>query len=180
MPKLIDVELSFSIPGIGAIKGKWEPDHEEEKASWELYVELVTRIAVDEMRPDEGLLGEALTSLHSLFATTRSILRKHGASIAKAKGDGNYSFGYMAIGMLSGVLRPILAKWHPVLRAYESTRDNSVSPLKHESEWEHGDELRAALNEIRLELIEYANLFAEVAGVPSFVDVITCDETHGG
>ena len=38
-----------------------------------MYIELVTRIAVIELRPEEGLLREALSSLYSLFDTTRKI-----------------------------------------------------------------------------------------------------------
>jgi hypothetical protein len=51
----------------------------------------VTRIAVVSLGPDEGLLREALASLHSLFAITRDILRRYGPNIAEPKPDGQYS-----------------------------------------------------------------------------------------
>jgi len=59
-----------------------------------MYVELVTRISVAELRHGEGLLHEALSSLYSLFDTTREILREYGPSIARPKGKDNISFGY--------------------------------------------------------------------------------------
>lgn len=170
MPKLINVELSFTIPGIGSIKGTWRPDEDEQKAAWELYIELVSRISIEELKPGEGLMREALTSLYSLFSTTREILRKYDPSVARPKDGGNYSFGYMAIAMLNGVLRPVLSKWHPLLQAYEDTRVNSMSPVEHEAQWQHIEELRQTLNIMRGELIEYANLFADVAEVPSFLE----------
>lgn len=54
----------------------------ERDAAWELYVEVVTRIAVVELKPGEGSLREALSSLSSPFATTRDILRKYGQRLA--------------------------------------------------------------------------------------------------
>ncbi|MCK4827516.1 hypothetical protein KA005_67930, partial [bacterium] len=40
------------------VQGDWEADESEQQASWELYVELVTRIAVQELKPGEGSLRE--------------------------------------------------------------------------------------------------------------------------
>ncbi len=169
MPKLASIKVSLSLPYIGSIEGTWEPDESEKRASWEMYVELITRISVVELKPDEGLLREALTSLYSLFNTTRTILREYGPSIAKSKGTGNLSFGYLAVAVLNGVLRPVLAKWHPLLLDYENTKPSSTSAVEHERQWEKGAELRQELNNIRRVLIEYANLLANVAGVPSLI-----------
>ncbi|MFV9631268.1 MAG: hypothetical protein ACNYWM_09405 [Methanosarcinales archaeon] len=115
------------------------------------------------------MLREALSSLHTLFGTTRTILRKYGPSIAQPKGEGDLSFGYLAVAILNVVLRPLLAKWHPLLLDYESTRSGSVSPLEHEREWDKHDELRKILNDVRANLIEYTNLLAEVAEVPPLI-----------
>ena len=66
------------------IGGDWTPDDSEGNAAWEMYVELVTRISVAELREGEGVLREALTSLYSLFGTTREILRRYGPGISLA------------------------------------------------------------------------------------------------
>jgi len=166
MPKLTEVKVSLSLPYIGGIEGTWEPDENEQNAAWEMYVELVTRISVAELKPEEGLLREALSSLYTLFDTTRNILRKYGPSIAKPKGEDNISFGYLAVAILNTVLRPVLAKWHPLLLDYESTKDSTLSPLEHERQWEKYEELQQVLNDVRSVLIEYAELLAQVAGVP--------------
>jgi hypothetical protein len=64
---LKSVEVNLSLPfGVGGLKGIWEPDQSEQTAAWEMYVELITRVAVVEIGPTVGLLREALDSLYSL------------------------------------------------------------------------------------------------------------------
>ena len=166
MVTLESIKVALEIPYLGKIEGTWLPDDGERNAAWEMYVELVTRISVVELKPEEGLLREALSSLYTLFGTTRSILRKYGPSIAQPKSSGDLSFGYIAVSILNLVLRPLLAKWHPLLQDYESKRPTDVSPLTYEREWEHYNELRNELENVRLTLIKYSQLLAEVAGVP--------------
>lgn len=167
MKKPTSVAVSISLPfGLGGLQGTWEPDESERKAAWEMYVELVTRITVVELGPDEGLLREALSSLYSLFDTTRSILRTHGPGVAQAKGNGSYSFGLLAVVILNDVVRPVLAKWHPLLLDYESTRPDTHSQTEHEDAWKHNGELRAVLTDVRGVLAQYSELLASVAGVP--------------
>lgn len=169
MPRFTSFSVSLKLPWIGEVEGTWEPDDSERRAAWEMYVELVTRISVVELRPNEGLLREALSSLYALFDITRKILRQYGPTIAQPKGNGNLSFGYLAVAILNGVLRPILARWHPMLLDYETRRPEGVSAAQHEHAWERNAELRQELNDARLKLIEYADLLAQVAEVPSLV-----------
>src|SRR6266536_1346324 len=93
MSKFTSFKVSLKLPYIGGIEGTWEPDESEQKAAWEMYIELVTRIVVAELGSDEGLLREALNSIYTLFATTRNILREYGPGIARPKGDDELSFG---------------------------------------------------------------------------------------
>lgn len=169
MAKLTSVKVSLKLPYIGEVEGVWKPDESERNAAWEMYVELITRISVAELKPSEGLLREALSSLYTLFDTTRIILRKYGPSVAQPKGKDKLSFGYLAVAILNAVLRPVLAKWHPLLLDYESTKESSVSPLKHEKQWDKNEELRGVLNDVRGVLIEYANLLAQVIDIPSLI-----------
>src|SRR5262249_27724785 len=141
----------------------------ERKAAWELYVELVTRISVTELQPHEGMLREALSSLHTLFDTTRTILRTYGPGVAQPKRGNTLSFGSLAVTILNVVIRPVLAKWHPLLLDYENSKKPTVSPLAHERQWNQGEELRRVLNEVREVLITYANILAQVADVPSLI-----------
>jgi hypothetical protein len=177
MPKLTSVKVKLTLPYIGGVEGTWEPDETERNAAWEMYVELITRISLAELKPDQGLLREALSSLYTLFDTTRKILCKYGPSVAQPKGEDEISFGYLAVAILNAVLRPVLANWHPLLLYYESARDNTLSPLEYERQWENHEELRQVLDDVRSVLIEYANVLAQVAGVPSLIAAKT-DGAH--
>jgi len=163
------LKVKIGIPYIDDVEGTWEPDESERRAAWEIHVELAIRISVAELQPGEGLFRESVSSLYALFESTRDILRKYGPSVAEPKGKGNLSFGYLAVAILNSALRPVLSKWHPLLLDYEGHRDSSVSPLEHERQWSQGNELRQVLNKVRATLVEYANLLAQVAGVPSLI-----------
>ncbi len=67
MPKrnpAVLTQVTVSLPfGIGS--ASWEADPTERNAAWELYVELVTRVAVQSLNPQEGLVREAMNSLLS-------------------------------------------------------------------------------------------------------------------
>ena len=154
------------------VSGTWEPNNAERQAAWELYVELITRVAAVPLGPDEGLLSEALTSLYSLFSTTRDILRRHGPSVAEPKPDGQYNFGYLAVAMLNLVLRPVLARWHPALDDWENARPRDRSEAEHEKAWPQAGELREVLEQTRTMLSLYADLLASACGVPDLSKAI--------
>ena len=153
-------EVSISLPfGIGS--AKWESDPTERKAAWSLYVELVTRIAVQSLEVDQGLIREALTSLYSLFGTTREVLKTAGPKV----GASRQSVGGIAIAVLNNGVRPFLAKWHPLLQEWEVQRPVGVSPKQHEKAWSEELKLRQELDQLRQELNQYANALAQIAGV---------------
>ena len=165
--RLVEVNVELEIPYLGKVAGLWKPDEREQDAAWELYVELATRIAVAELAPGDGLLRESLSSLHGMFTTTRQLLRAYGPGVARPKDGSELSFGYLAISMLNYVLRPVLAKWHPLLLDYEHQKAASVSALQHEAGWERAEELRTVLNETRYTLMDYAELLAQISRVPT-------------
>ncbi|NTX07241.1 hypothetical protein HUA75_36375 [Myxococcus sp. CA040A] len=149
----------FSIPFVGEIE--WEPDPTQRRAAWELYVELVTRISTQPLDMDQGVAREALNSLHSLFATTREVLRNAGPDVGAAQDK----VGGVAIAVLRKGLRPFLTKWHPPLHAHEVLRPSTVSPRDWERQWKDEAKLRGELEATRAELETYAAVLAEMAGV---------------
>lgn len=153
-------EVSFNLPfGIGGVK--WVVDETQTRAAWSLYVELVTRIAVEPLEADEGLVREALNSLYSLFGTTREILKEAGPSV----GASINSVGGIAIAVLNLGLRPFLAKWHPLLQIYEAKRPSDLSSKEYEQQWSEEGKLRDELNKLRKDLKQYADALAVIAGV---------------
>ena len=153
-------EVSISIPLIG-ISAKWKPDPTERRAAWSLYIELVTRIAVEPLEGDEGLLREALNSLYSLFGTTREILKEAGPDV----GASHNSVGGIAITVLNKGLRPFLTKWHHRLQVWEAKRTHDVSPKEYEDKFPEIRDLRKELEVLRQDLSQYALALEEIAGV---------------
>jgi hypothetical protein len=168
-PKSVEVSLDLKI---FKISGTWEPNDAEREAAWELYVELITRVAVVPLPRGHGLLREALTSLYSLAGTVRQVLREHGPRVAEPKPDGVFNFGYLAVAMLNFVIRPLLSRWHPELEAWEATRRADRSRAEHEAAWPRADELRAELDTARSVLSQYAALLGTACGVPDLSTAI--------
>jgi hypothetical protein len=153
-------QVSVSLPfGIGS--ASWEADPTERNAAWELYIELVTRIAVQPMAEDLGTIREALNSLYTLFGSTREILRKAGPKV----GASHDSVGGIAIAVLNNGLRPFLSKWHPLLQNWEVQRSEEVSTQVHEKDWELEPELRKELEALRKSLEKYAQALAKISGI---------------
>ncbi|HYX13803.1 MAG TPA: hypothetical protein VE944_05420 [Nostoc sp.] len=152
--------VSVSLPfGIGSMS--WKVDTTQKKAAWSLYVELVTRIAVQPLEVDQGLVREAMNSLYSLFGTTREVLKAAGPDVGASRD----SVGGIAIAVLNNGLRPFLAKWHPLLQAWEARRPVGVSPKEHEQSWSEEPKLRSELEALRGGLEDYAKALAVIAGV---------------
>jgi transcriptional regulator with XRE-family HTH domain len=146
-----------------------EPDDAEKQAAWEIYIELVTRVPVANLENDRGILREVLSSLYSLFQTTRTILRDLGPVKARPDGEANWYVPYLGVSMLNTTLRPLLSKWHPLLQDYEEKRPGSVGVLEYERQWENYAELRQEIGGLRKALLDYANALAEIAGMPLLV-----------
>jgi hypothetical protein len=65
--------VSLSLPfGIGSMS--WKVNTTEKKAAWSLYVELVTRISVQPLALDQGLVREAMNSLYIDIISTPVVL----------------------------------------------------------------------------------------------------------
>lgn len=158
--KVKATKLTVNLPfGLGEIE--FEPDEVQKRAAWELYVELSTRIAVQPLAAEEGLVREALSSLHSIFHITREILREAGPSVAQ----GANSLGPVAIEVLNQGLRPFLTKWHPTLLAYEQMCPDEVDMRNHELQWEKAPEFWEELKELQEQMRIYLNALGKIAGV---------------
>ncbi|WP_293150531.1 MULTISPECIES: hypothetical protein [unclassified Microcoleus] len=154
--KKVSVNLPFGIGG-----AEWEADATERKAAWALYVELVTRITVESLQSDQGLLREALNSLYKMFEITRQILREAGPDV----GISHNSVGGIAIAVLNQGLRPFLSKWHPLLQAWEAQCLPNTSPKEHEKNWSQEPQLRQELRLLSEQLDEYVKALAQIVGV---------------
>lgn len=158
--KVKATKLTVGLPfNLGSIE--LENNEVQQRAAWELYVELSTRITIQALAENEGVLREALTSLYNVFNITRQILRAAGPEIAK----GPESLGAIAIDVLNKGLRPFLVKWHPLLKAHEENKLTNVTTIDHERKWEQAGALRSELEQVRQQMIIYINALEKIAGI---------------
>ena len=124
---------------------EWQPGDDDRKAAWDLYIELLTRIATQPLPEDDGDEASALDSVHQLFGLTRDALRRHG--------PGCLEFAKIAVLMLNQVLRPFTAHWHREALAggfHDSARRARF---------------RRDLAQVQERLRTYTRMLAEMAGV---------------
>lgn len=166
--KQVSLNLPFQLGGATFIV-----DESQQRAAWALYVELVTRVTVEELddwdpntfEDDDGILREALASLYNVFTITRQIIKDAGPEIS----DGPNSVGPIAINVLNKGLRPFLAKWHRLLSDWEHKRPDDVSVVEHEMKWDKYAEMRKELKNLQTELVVYADMLAIISGAKHIV-----------
>ena len=129
---------------------EWEPKDEDRNAAWELYVELITRVATQGLDPDEGDEAAALESIHELFPLTRATIKNNGRHCI--------NFTRIAVVVLNQKVRPFTAKWHPRVVA---------GPLSEPDR----KRFRAELKDLQTDLRNYTRLLADLADVEDMTDL---------
>lgn len=124
---------------------EWKPENEDMAAAWELYVELLTRIATQPLDAEHGDEKTALDSVFSLFAITRQVLKNNTRNCTE--------FTKIAIVVLNQVIRPFTAKWHRLSLQGTFT---DVDKCK---------EFRFELEMLQTTLKKYTKMLADMAGV---------------
>jgi hypothetical protein len=89
---------------LGFLEGEFAPRDADRAAAWELYIELLTRVATQYLSPEDGDEKTALDSVYAIFPLTREILRRQGSGCGE--------FAKLAIPVLNQIIRPFTAKWH--------------------------------------------------------------------
>lgn len=135
----------------GILTAEWSPKKGDEDAAWKLYIELLTRITTQALPNMAGDEESALTSIYSLFDTTRQVL--------KEQGQGCIEFTKIAIVVLNQVVRPFTAKWHKrkLAGAFEKETECVV--------------FREELAVLQEELRKYTKALADIAGVEDLTDL---------
>lgn len=115
------------------------PDSATERSlAWRLQVELAHRLTAI----SSGQLRAALTSLHSLFGFSRTLLRE-----ARPASRASAGLAATVVPLLENHVRPLLTRWHPELMAHEQQR-TQPNPIAHELDWPRHGELHTALGEL--------------------------------
>ena len=134
--------LEFSAP---FLEMEWKPRDGDRNAAWDLYIELLTRIATQPLPEGDGDEATALESIHELFGLTREALRRHG--------PGCTEFAKIALVVLNQVLRPFTAHWHR-----EALAGGFHDPSRR-------TRFRRELAAVQGQLRTYTRMLAEMAGV---------------
>ena len=124
---------------------EWKPQDADRNASWDLYIELLTRITTQPLVREHGNEKAALDSVYSIFPITREILHKHGAGCGE--------FAKLAIPVLNQIIRPFTAKWHKlsIAGAFESAAGCK--------------DFRKELSVLQIQLRHYTQALAKMANV---------------
>ncbi len=130
---------------VAFLEMEWEPQTADRDAAWDMYVELVTRVATQYLDPEHGDELTALKSMYSLFDLTRTTLKEHGPDCS--------GFARIAVVVLNQVVRPFTAKWHRL--SLEGTFEDP----------DRCAEFRAELSVLQARLREYTGALGQLAGV---------------
>ncbi|WP_199830692.1 hypothetical protein [Streptomyces sp. MMG1533] len=140
------------------------PSESERMAAFDIQVELVTRIGVQELTPGTGSLREALSSLKSLIDFTRATLHTYSIGLEQGADGGAPTVQSLAYTLINDVIRPFTTSWHPRLAAYEARRPADVAPLDHETAWPEAEAMRAELTALRDPLRRIAEGLGGISG----------------
>lgn len=143
-------ELDLKIVKLGAKLGE-----EDRQCAWELYTEMVTRVAVVGKASDKNcsnfdgeVLSESLDSLYKFFQEARGIMRRFPVGRIGKKQN---HLGIMVHEMMRTVLRPFLEKWHADFRHWlDSGTDKKLSPLVRQAKYPKHNLFLADWQSVRL------------------------------
>jgi len=129
----------------------WEPSDPDKRAAWDLYIELLTRVTIQQLPEEHGTEESALESVYDIFKLTRSTLKEHGR---KAE-----NFTKVAIIVLNQVIRPFTAKWHRLCEQGAFDEEARCA------------EFRGELAELQSKLKAYTQMLSELADVEDMTEI---------
>lgn len=130
---------------------EWKPQDEDKAAAWELYIELLTRITTQSLEDSHGDEEAALTSIYSIFPTTRDVIKKNGRHCVE--------FTKIAVLILNQKIRPFTAKWHRLASQGAFTDQEKCA------------EFREELSNLQGTLKLYSRMLADMAGVEDLTEL---------
>lgn len=133
------------------LEADWQPKDKDKDAAWELYIELLTRIATQPLPKEHGDENSALESVHKLFGITREVIKQHGRDCIE--------FTKIAILILNQKIRPFTTRWHKLM----------LEGGFHKEELRK--EFRSELEELQSVLRTYTKMLSDMAGVEDLTEL---------
>jgi len=146
---------TIEVPGL---KIDLRIDRRQREAGWRIFAELATRIATQRLDAEESLIREALASLYETFKRIRDELGRTPPDRTDAA-PAEAGLHTYALVILNRGLRPCLARWHPLLKAWELAGND-------ERDWPLRALCRQDLEATRQCVVDYARRLGEALGVP--------------
>jgi len=125
-------------------------NEDNKTASWQLYVELITRVATQPLLEDRGDEESALESIYKLFNTTRDIIKQYGR---KAE-----TFSMLSLCLLNMILRPFTSKWHKIFKSGPVNKKNK-------------NVFREELCELQIIINKFSGVLLQMSRVNTFEDI---------
>lgn len=141
---------------VGVLEAEWKPQDPDRDAAWELYIELLTRIATQPLESGQGTDRAALESIYSLFPLTRETIKRHGRHCDE--------FTKIAVLVLNQIVRPFTTKWHGHAQSGDLDK-----PTPHTG-------FRTELTALQQDLHKYTKMLADMADVEDLTGL--ADDTH--
>ncbi len=149
-------KLKITIPFLEA---EWQVQEKDKDAAWELYIELLTRIATQPLPVEHGDEKTALESVYSLFGLTRATIKNHGRDCI--------NFTKIAVVVLNQIVRPFTAKWHKLALA-GAFKDHHKC-----------QEFRKELEALQVDLRTYTKMLSDMAGVEDLTELESRNASMG-
>jgi len=119
-------------------------------ASWQLYIELATRVATQPLLEDHGDEESALKSIFKLFDLTREIIKQYGR---KAE-----TFSMLSLCLLNMILRPFTSKWHKIFKNGSVNEENQKA-------------FREELYELQIIINKFSGVLLQMSRVNTFGEI---------
>jgi len=145
----------------------------QRRVAWSIFVEIMTRIATQQMLDSEGDDGIAIKSLSDLFQSTRKSISEIKSTSVLPSSKGNFdTVETYSLAMLNKDIRPFLSKWHPVWDTWRKSNPNTLC-----FDWDLHLAFRIDLKSLQSKIQERAKGLGEIAGVPE-IDQFMKMTTH--
>ncbi len=138
----------------GFVEGEFAAQDPDRDAAWDLYVELVTRIATQRLPGEAGDEVAALRSIYDLWGIVRSTLKAHRGCTVFAK---------LTIPFFNQDVRPFTARWH------KQSIAGALDTLSGK------EAFRQELESLRARLVAFTGLLSAIAGVEDITPEIMAD-----
>ncbi|WP_336156982.1 toll/interleukin-1 receptor domain-containing protein [Amycolatopsis sp. VC5-11] len=153
-------------PTVVAARHRSTLDDEVRRTAHRILNEVNSRVALRELPDGEGMLRDALSSLHTLFDRIRQICGDVDPDALRPSTLIRPGLATLTSRLQEDLLRPFLVYWHPRLDNHHDVRPSGIGSRDHELAWSLHAQLRSELGKLRLSILEVADELAVLSGNP--------------